>query len=143
MGQLFVIEGVDGSGKETQTKLLYERLKSEGKNPIRISFPDYESASSYAVKLYLDGQFGQNANDVNAKAASSFFALDRYISYKTKWEKRKFFWLCQEAWILRSVLLCLQKQLVHSLPVCLWITDFSEKVKVTRWKKHLKSGTST
>ncbi len=87
MGQLFVIEGVDGSGKETQTKLLYERLKSEGKNPIRISFPDYESASSYAVKLYLDGQFGQNANDVNAKAASSFFALDRYISYKTKWEK--------------------------------------------------------
>lgn len=86
MGKLFAIEGVDGSGKETQTRLLYERLVKEGKNPVKISFPDYESASSYAVKLYLDGKFGNNANDVSAKTASTFFALDRYISYKTKWE---------------------------------------------------------
>ncbi len=86
MGKLFAIEGVDGSGKETQTRLLYERLVKDGKNPIKISFPDYESASSYAVKLYLDGEFGKNANDVSAKTASTFFALDRYISYKTKWE---------------------------------------------------------
>ncbi len=86
MGKLFAIEGVDGSGKETQTRLLYERLVKEGKNPVKISFPDYESSSSYAVKLYLDGEFGNNANDVSAKTASTFFALDRYISYKTKWE---------------------------------------------------------
>ena len=87
MGMLFAIEGVDGSGKETQTKFLYDRLLCEGKNAVRISFPDYDSDSSYAVKMYLSGQFGKNANDINAKAASTFFALDRYISYKTKWEK--------------------------------------------------------
>lgn len=87
MGMLFAIEGVDGSGKETQTGLLYDRLVREKKNPVRLSFPNYESKSSYAVKMYLDGAFGKNADEVNAKAASTFFALDRYISYKTKWEK--------------------------------------------------------
>lgn len=87
MGMLFAIEGVDGSGKQTQTENLYKRLIGEGKKVTKISFPDYESESSYAVRQYLAGEFGKNANDVNAKVASTFFALDRYVSYKTKWEK--------------------------------------------------------
>ena len=87
MGKLFAIEGVDGAGKETQTRLLFERLAKEGYAPLRVSFPNYESESSFAVKLYLAGAFGEKAEDVGAKAASTFFALDRYISYKTNWEK--------------------------------------------------------
>lgn len=87
MGTLFVIEGVDGAGKATQTAKLVERLSADGKNPLKITFPDYENKSSDIVKMYLNGAFGAHANDVNAKAASTFFALDRYVSYKTRWEK--------------------------------------------------------
>lgn len=87
MGTLFAIEGVDGAGKQTQTDILYKRLQSEGKKVTKVSFPDYESEASYAVRKYLSGAFGKSADDVNAKAASSFFALDRYVSYKLKWEK--------------------------------------------------------
>ena len=86
MGNLFVIEGVDGAGKATQTARLFERLKTEGKDPLKITFPDYESKSSDIVKMYLAGEFGKNACDVDARAASTFFAIDRYVSYKTKWE---------------------------------------------------------
>ncbi len=87
MGTLFVIEGVDGAGKATQTARLVERLAADGKNPLKVSFPDYENKSSDIVKMYLNGAFGAHADDVNAKAASTFFALDRYVSYKTRWEK--------------------------------------------------------
>ncbi len=87
MGTLFVIEGVDGAGKATQTAKLIERLTAEGKNPLKLTFPDYENNSSDIVKMYLNGTFGTHAEDVNAKAASTFFAIDRYVSYKTRWEK--------------------------------------------------------
>ncbi len=82
---LIVIEGVDCSGKETQTEKLYNRLLNEGKKVMRISFPDYESDSSAVVKMYLRGDFGKSAYDVNPYAASTFFAVDRFASYKTKW----------------------------------------------------------
>lgn len=81
-GKLIVIEGLDGSGKATQAKLLSERLCGQ-----QISFPDYASDSSALVKMYLSGQFGAHPADVNAYAASSFYAVDRYASYKTKWGK--------------------------------------------------------
>lgn len=87
MGRLIVIEGVDASGKATQTKLLYEYLKSKYKKVEQIEFPDYESPSSSLVKMYLSGEFGKTADDVNPYIASTFFAADRYASYKTKWEK--------------------------------------------------------
>lgn len=87
MGKLIVIEGVDASGKATQTKLLYEYLKEKYKKVEKIEFPDYESESSSLVKMYLNGEFGKNANDVSPYIASTFFAADRYASYKTKWEK--------------------------------------------------------
>ncbi len=82
---LIVIEGVDCSGKETQTENLYKRLLDSGEKVMRISFPDYDSESSSLVKMYLRGDFGKSAYDVNAYTASAFFALDRFASFKTKW----------------------------------------------------------
>lgn len=82
---LIVIEGVDCSGKETQTENLYKSLLDEGHKVMRISFPDYESDSSALVKMYLRGDFGKSAYDVNPYTASAFFAVDRFASYKTKW----------------------------------------------------------
>lgn len=82
---LIVIEGVDCSGKETQTENLYKSLLDEGRKVMRISFPDYESDSSALVKMYLRGDFGKSAYDVNPYTASAFFAVDRFASYKTKW----------------------------------------------------------
>lgn len=84
-GQIFVVEGVDASGKESQTRALYERLKQEGHSVIRLSFPDYESESSSLVKMYLSGAFGEDPQDVTAYVASTFYAADRYASFMTKW----------------------------------------------------------
>ena len=86
MKKLIVVDGVDSSGKETNTNYIYELLKSMGENVIRLSFPDYDSPSSSLVKMYLGGEFGDNPSDVNAYAASVFYAADRYASYKTSWE---------------------------------------------------------
>lgn len=86
-GKLIVIEGLDGSGKATQSKLLYEALQAQGKQVRKVSFPDYESESSALVKLYLAGAFGKDPGDVNAYAASSFFAVDRFASFKAGWGK--------------------------------------------------------
>lgn len=87
MGKLIVIDGVDASGKETQTRLLMERLQSEGKKVRMISFPAYDNPSSTLVRMYLGGEFGTEPDDVNAYAASSFFAADRYATYKQDWGK--------------------------------------------------------
>ena len=84
-GRLFVLEGLDGSGKATQAKLLAAHLAGSGRRVMEITFPDYESDSSALVKMYLSGQFGSRPDDVNPYAASSFYAVDRYASYKTKW----------------------------------------------------------
>lgn len=87
MGQLIVIEGLDGSGKGTQAKVLYETLLAQGRKVRKVSFPDYESNSSALIKMYLAGEFGTDPNAVNAYAASSFFAVDRFASYKKDWGK--------------------------------------------------------
>lgn len=84
-GQLIVIEGLDGSGKATQAKRLCQVLEAQGKPVRKISFPDYESDSSALVKMYLAGTFGKDPSSVNAYAASTFFAVDRYASFKTGW----------------------------------------------------------
>ena len=84
--KLIVIEGLDGSGKATQAKLLAESLKKEGTKVREVSFPDYQSPSSSLVKMYLAGEFGTHPDDVNAYAASSFYAVDRYASFKRDWE---------------------------------------------------------
>ena len=87
MQNLIVIDGLDGSGKATQAGILVERLKSQGKNVRKVSFPDYDSQSSALVKMYLAGEFGTHPGDVNAYAASSFYAVDRYASFKKDWAK--------------------------------------------------------
>lgn len=87
VGKLIVIEGLDGSGKGTQSQLLLDSLKQQGKNVMKVSFPDYESDSSALVKMYLAGKFGSDPSDVNAYAASSFYAVDRFASYKSGWGK--------------------------------------------------------
>lgn len=83
---LIVIEGVDASGKATQTELLYERLQKEGRRVRKITFPDYESESSGPVRLYLSGALGDTADSVDPYAASALFAVDRYCSYRRDWK---------------------------------------------------------
>ena len=83
--RLIVIDGLDGSGKQTQTKLLCERLTAAGYRVRLLSFPDYQSDSSALVKMYLQGRLGSSPDDVNAYAASSFYAVDRVASYLNVW----------------------------------------------------------
>ena len=84
-GKLIVFEGTDGSGKATQTEMLYQHLLRDGLALKRITFPNYASDSSALVKMYLAGAFGDRPGDVDAYAASVFFAIDRYASYKQDW----------------------------------------------------------
>lgn len=87
MGKIIVIEGTDASGKETQTKLLYERIKKIYSKTIKISFPDYKSPACEPVKMYLSGKFGMDASKVNPYPISTMYAIDRYASFKLNWEK--------------------------------------------------------
>ena len=82
MGKLIVIEGTDGSGKSTQFRKLTERLEQEGQAFKTLVFPRYKEPSSALIRMYLGGDFGTHPSDVNAYAASSFYAVDRYASYK-------------------------------------------------------------
>ena len=85
-GKLIVIEGLDGSGKATQAELLTTFLKDSSQDVIKVSFPDYDNPSSTLVKMYLNGEVG-TLDEVNSFAASSFYSLDRYISFQTLWKK--------------------------------------------------------
>lgn len=85
MGKLIVIEGTDGSGKSTQFGLLTQRLEAEGKAFRRLVFPRYSEPSSALIRMYLQGELGENPGDVNSYAASAFYAVDRYASYKQDW----------------------------------------------------------
>ena len=85
-GKLIVIEGLDGSGKATQSALLCEALAAGGKSVNKLSFPCYDDDSSALVRMYLAGRFGENPDDVNCFAGSVFFSVDRYASYKANWE---------------------------------------------------------
>lgn len=86
MGTLIVIDGLDGSGKSTQSKLLADYLKNAGFACRQIKLPDYNDDSSSLVKMYLNGEFGENPDSVNAYAASSFYAVDRYASFARHWK---------------------------------------------------------
>ena len=85
MGKLIVIEGTDGSGKSTQFKLLTEFLENKGLEFKKLVFPQYAEPSSSLIRMYLGGEFGTSPSDVNAYAATAFFAVDRYASYKKVW----------------------------------------------------------
>ncbi len=83
--KLIVIDGLDGSGKATQSRLLCQRLCAMGYKARTVSFPDYESDSSALVRMYLNGQLGESPDDVNPYQASSFYAVDRVASFINKW----------------------------------------------------------
>ncbi len=85
MGKLIVIEGTDGSGKSTQFKLLTQRLEQNQRTFQKLVFPQYSEPSSALIRMYLGGEFGTKPTDVNAYAASAFYAVDRYASYKKVW----------------------------------------------------------
>ena len=85
MGIFIDLEGLDGSGKTTQTELICKRLEHDNINYRRIKLPDYDSDSSILVRKYLAGDFGKNAGDVNAYAASVLYAADRFASFTEKW----------------------------------------------------------
>ena len=84
--KLIAIEGIDGSGKATQTGMLYNRLMNMGIQSRKVSFPVYDSPSSALVKMYLGGELSQNPYSVNAYGASSFYAVDRYASFLKDWK---------------------------------------------------------
>ena len=85
MGKLIVIEGTDGSGKSTQFRRLTERLTNENHTFQKLVFPQYAEESSALIRMYLGGEFGTKPSDVNAYAASAFYAVDRYASFKKVW----------------------------------------------------------
>lgn len=87
MRKLIIIEGLDGSGKSTQVQLLENYFNKNEINYRKIKLPDYDSSSSTLVKMYLGGEFGKAAADVNAYAASAFYAVDRFASYRLNWGK--------------------------------------------------------
>lgn len=85
MSRLIVLDGLDGSGKSTQLDRLNGYFAEKGVHYKQISFPDYAQPSSALVTMYLNGEFGGSADAVNAYAASSFYAVDRYASYQKFW----------------------------------------------------------
>lgn len=87
MGKLFVIEGTDGSGKSTQVQMTWDALEKAGVAFKKLRFPRYQENSSMLLRMYLQGEFGKNPSDVNAYAASTFYAVDRYASYMTDWRQ--------------------------------------------------------
>lgn len=86
-GKLIVIEGLDGSGKSTQEELLKQKLAASGLKINFIKLPNYDDPACELVKMYLSGRFGKKPGDVNAYAASAFFAVDRYVSYNCYWKE--------------------------------------------------------
>lgn len=86
-GLFVVFEGCDGTGKTTQSRLLISRMKQAGERPIRLKFPAYKSLSSGPVRMYLGGELGEDPDAISPYAASMLYAVDRYCSFKSSWEK--------------------------------------------------------
>ncbi len=97
-GKIIVLDGLDGCGKSTQFEQLQQKLRAKGKTVKPISFPMYDKPSASLVKMYLHGDFSNTPDGVNAYAASSFYAVDRYANYKLDWEQN----YCRGEWILAS-----------------------------------------
>ena len=128
-GKLYVIEGVDGSGKATQTELLYQALLAEGKPVRKVSFPDYDSPSSSLIKMYLNGEFGTDPQSVNAFATSVFFAVDRFASFRKDW---------QEFYENGGIIIAdryVTSNLVHQVGK---ISDAAEKERYIQWLSDLE-----
>jgi len=125
MGILIAIDGVDASGKQTHTELLAKHFENAGKKVLRLSFPMYDCESSALVKLYLNGSFGKNAEDVDAYAASTFFAADRFATYRMNWQKDY-----EDSETLIIADRYVSSNMIHQASK---ITDFAEKDKFLDW----------
>ena len=86
-GKLIVLEGIDGSGKSAQYRRLCARMEKRNIDYNHIVFPRYDKESSALIRMYLSGQFGSRPGDVNPYAASTFYAVDRFASYRDDWGK--------------------------------------------------------
>lgn len=89
MGKIIVIEGIDGSGKETQSMLLKERLIRENYSLFLLDFPQYQKDSSFFVRQYLSGNYSEKASDVSPKQASLCYAMDRFDLFKANKEVKE------------------------------------------------------
>ena len=87
-GKLIVLEGIDGSGKSAQYRRICEKLKRDGIDYSHIVFPRYDKESSVMIRMYLSGEFGEHPGDVNAYTASTFYAVDRFASFKQDWGEK-------------------------------------------------------
>ena len=122
--KLVVVEGVDSCGKETQTNLLYNRLCGQKLKVEKIGFPNYESDTSALVKMYLNGEFGSHADDVNPYVASTFFAADRAGSMLGMWKER----LCRADVVIADRYVT--SNMIHQASK---ITDLNEKSRFIDW----------
>ena len=86
-GRLIVLEGIDGSGKSSQYRRICARMEKDGIDYNHIVFPRYDKESSALIRMYLSGQFGTHPDDVNAYTASTFYAVDRFASFREDWGK--------------------------------------------------------
>lgn len=127
MGKVIVIEGSDGSGKATQTALLYEYLQKAGKQVRKVTYPNYDSPSSSLVKMYLGKEFGDDAFAVNAYVASSFFAVDRFASYIKDWKE---FYEADE----ENIVICDRYVTSNMLHQTAKIKGREEKLKFLDWQ---------
>ena len=124
MGKLFVIDGTDGSGKQTQFDLLKKHLTEDGIEYKTVSFPNYDSPSSSLVKMYLSGEFGENAKDVSPYIASTFYAADRYATFKKE---------LQEYYENGGVILADRYTTANMVHQAGKITDEEEREKYLNW----------
>lgn len=85
LGKLIVLEGIDGSGKSAHYRRLCARMEKDGIEYNHIVFPRYDKESSALIRMYLNGEFGTDPRDVNAYTASTFYAVDRFASFKSDW----------------------------------------------------------
>ena len=124
MGKLFVIDGTDGSGKQTQFELLKKHLTEDGIEYRTVSFPNYDSPSSSLVKMYLSGEFGENAKEVSPYVASTFYAADRYATFKKE---------LQEYYDNGGIILADRYTTANMVHQAGKITDEAEREKYLNW----------
>ncbi|MDN5304134.1 MAG: dTMP kinase [Fusobacteriaceae bacterium] len=129
MGKLIVIEGSDGSGKQTQTERLYKRLKNENRKVKKISFPNYESKASEPIKMYLSGEFGDNVKETNPYPISTMYAIDRYASFKKEWGE-----FYKENGIIISDRYTTSNMIHQGVK----IEDYNKKIEYLKWLKDLE-----
>ena len=84
-GILIEFEGLDCSFKETNSKALKDYIANKtNREVVLISYPNYESESSYFIRQYLGGKYDKDPNNVNPSVSHLFYSLDRYDHWMTK-----------------------------------------------------------